>query len=519
MTLINAWVLFGLIPLYYIYKKHSAQQNSRQIHLLYLALFFMFLAMARPALKDSLNSEKFNSQDFIIALDASYSMMANDIKPNRYEAAKKLIKNLVQKHPKDRFTIFVFTSNALLISPPTTDNEISIMALDALNPKFILTKSTNLKNLFLQVAKLPMKQKNLIIFSDGGDEHDVSDIAKIAKKNSIIPYIVATGTQRGAALKKNGKYIKNTNDSIVISKINPILPDLANATHGKYYQLKSLHNINTLSNEITNQQSKKTDIQVQSYKELFYIPLILAIVLYFFSITKLGQKFLLIAPLLLLFPNKIPADVLDFYHIKKAKQAYSVKNYKEAATQFHALYASPQSYFNLASTYYKLGKYKAAAKIFSEIRTREKALKQKIYYDLGNCALKLKKYNKAKKYYIDALAFGEDGDALHNLNLLYKLHLTTKEDITKILPKNVNHSKKQNSKENSETKNKKNNSAGSKSSSQSASSQAKGGGSNKKGKKKETVSQTLKKQKGIYKFTYKAYEKINKGYTDEKEPW
>ena len=65
-----------------------------------------------------------------------------------------------------------------------------------------------------------MKQKNLILFSDGGDEHDIAALAKIAKQKGIIPYIVATATQKGAALKHNGKYIKNQNDAIVWSQGN-----------------------------------------------------------------------------------------------------------------------------------------------------------------------------------------------------------------------------------------------------------------------------------------------------------
>jgi len=509
MTLLNSWILFGLIPIYFIYKRYDNHQKQTKI--LYVSLFFMFLAMARPAYENTYVKQDFDSSDYIIAIDASYSMQADDLKPNRYTLAKMAIKKLIKLHPKDRFTLFAFTSSTLLISPPTTDTKISIMALEALNPKYILTKSTNLKNLFLSVAKLPQKQKNLIIFSDGGDEHDINSLAKIAKNNNIITYLVATATQKGAALKKDGKYIKNHNESIVISKINPMLIDLANATHGKYYQLTSLNIIDSLSNDIKIQQTKKEQIKVKTYNELFYLPLSLSIIIYFLSITKIAQKFVLALLLFVFIPNKSEAGILDFYYLNIANKSYNEKLYKDAALEFQKLSPSTRSYYNIASSYYKAGQYKRAIEFYTQIKTKNKSLKQKIYYNLGNCAVKLKKYDKAKTYYLYALYLADDSDALYNLTLIRKLKLKTSKDVAMMTPKNQQ-SKKNNT-------NKKNNKKSSNKKTSKSSSNSNASGANGSSKEKLNTIKKRNKQKGTYKFTYKAYEKINKGYIDEKEPW
>ena len=516
MTLLNAWVLFGLIPIYYIYKKHTTP--SKQTKLLYLSLLFMFLAIARPAYENAYVKENFNSHDYIIAIDASFSMQADDIKPTRYILAKQAIKKLIKEHPKDRFTLFAFTSSTLLISPPTTDYEISMMALDALNPNYILTKSTDLKNLFTMIAKLPMKQKNLIIFSDGGDERGLQALVNIVKKSSITPYIVATATKRGAALKKDGKYIKNVKDSIVISKINPMLIDLVNASKGKYYQLKTLDDITALSNDLRTQQTKKETIEVKTYKELFFIPLFFAIILFFLAVTKFAQKIFIFIPLLLLSPLPSKAGVLDFYHLSQAKQAYSEKNYKESAAMFTKTSPSPKSYYNIATAYYKAGAYKEAVKYYMQIRTKDRLLKHKIYYNLANAAVKLKKYDKAQDYYIYALALYEDADALYNLNLLRKMHLKTTKDVSKMLPHNQSNAQENKQQKNSQKK-KKQSAGKSKNASGNSSKSGSGAASSKKSKQKIQKLKASKKRKGNYRFTYKAYEKINKGYTDEKEPW
>jgi len=480
----------------------------------------MIIAMAQPALKHALHDEKFDSQDYIIAIDASYSMQANDLKPSRYEMAKKAIKKLLKLHPKDRFTLFAFTSKALLIAPPTTDTAISIDALNALNPRYILTKSTSLHNLFNTIAKSSFKQKKLIIFSDGGDEHDVSSLVSILKKNNIIPYFVATASQKGAALQKDGAYLKNANNALVISKINPSLEEIASRSDGKYYELSSLDIINTLSDDIANNQThKKAKIKVQSYKELFYIPLAIALVLYFMSITKIHQIFVFL-PLLLIYPHKADAGLLDFHYLTQAKHYYKTKEYLQSARAFDDMSPSFRSYFNAGTAYYKAKQYHTALKYFSLLKTPNKRLKALVYYDIANCAVHLMQYERAQKYYMASLALHEDKDALYNLNLLRKMHRATRPSPPNSLKnKNKKHEKKATKIKSKHSKEKKNNKSAGSSTNRSAQKSKNGAGGNKKKHKTTSVKKKKEKTNATYKMGYKAYELINKGYTDEKEPW
>ncbi len=520
MIFLNGWILFGLIPLFFLYKKQTQKENSRQTKLLYLSLLFMIIAVAQPALKNALHNEKFDSQDYIIAIDASYSMQADDLKPSRFAVAKEGIKKLFKLHPKDRFTLFAFTSKALLIAPPTTDTAISSSALDALNPRYILTKSTSLKNLFQTVAKSSFKQKKLIIFSDGGDEHNVASLVSLLKKNNIIPYFVATASQKGAALKKDGSYIKDANGALVISKINPSLKAIAADSGGKYYELNSLGVIEQLSNDITtNTTDKNINIKVQSYKELFYIPLSIALILFFISVTKLHQLFVLI-PLLLLFPYKANAGILDFYYLKKANSAYKEKHYLQSARAFDDMSPSFQSYFNAGTAYYKAHQYHTALKYFSLLKTPDKRLKALVYYDIANCAVHLKQYKRAQKYYMASLALHKDKDALYNLNLLRKLHLFTLPSPPNALDdKKPKKEKKQIKEKAKHSKENNKNKANGNSSNQNAQLSKNGAAENKKKHKSGARKKKKEKSQASYKMGYKAYELINKGYTNEKEPW
>ena len=519
MVLLNGWVLFGLLPLYFIYRR--LQNPSRQTRALFGVVVLLFFAMARPALPNSFQKERFDTRDYIVALDVSYSMQATDIKPSRYLVAKEAIKKLLRSHPKDRFTLFAFTSKTLLISPPTTDTAISMLALDALNPEYILTKSTNLVNLFETVAQLPMKHKNLIIFSDGGDDHDIKKLATIATKNSITPYIVATATAKGAALKKNDRYIKDSNDAIVVSKINPMLPDLANATHGKYYKLTSSDMLDALSSDITTQETKKQQIQTKTYRELFYYPLGVAIVLFLLVVTKIARFLSPFLPLGLLLSNSADASVLDFYHLDQAQKNYKAHHYNQAAESFAQASPSVQSYYNIATSLYKAGRYRDALEVYSQIKTTDKKLKQRIYYNMANAAAKSQHFDKAIEFYINALILDpHDKDARYNLDLLRSMKLTkTPKDRADMMPRT--HHKKE-AKKTAKTKQSDQTSGGSskKKSNPNSGEKSNGGGGNAQKKQRQnSITHPKNQPKGVYTFTYKAYEKINKGYTDEKEPW
>ncbi len=520
MTLLYPWVLFGFIPLYFLYKSDASpkeKEKKRQKYLLYITLFFALLALSRPVMINTPSEQKFDAKDYIIALDASFSMQADDLKPTRYDAAKKNIKRILKSLSKDRFSIFAFTSNTMLISPPTTDSTISMMALNSLEPKYILTKGTSLLSLFKSIAKTSYKQKNLIIFTDGGEDRDLNELVQLCKKNSIIPYIVATGSNSGATLKKENKPILDTNKNLVISKINPLLEPLAKECNGEYYELHTNKDIaKEIIADIKNKNSDiKSTIKVLSYKELFMFPLVIALLSFFISVTKLQQFFIFI-PLFLLPYQSHAASLFDFYHNNKANQAYKSKKFIVAAKEFKKISPSPKSYYNSATAYYKAKNYKKAIELFSQIQSTNPKLKQNIFYNLANCAVKLKKYKRAKRYYQKALALGFDKDAFYNLSLLYKLGVKEQKNLSDMLPKKRKQ-KKEVTKQNQKKSTSK--SASSKSN-QKASQKSNGSGKNKKKKKQnQNLQLTKHKNKSKYKLGYKAYELINKGYTNEKHPW
>ena len=531
MTLLYPFMFFLFIPLFALYKYENLSQSKhkkREKVLLYLSVAFAILALGRPVVLNSLEKQKFDAADFIIAIDASFSMQATDLEPSRYDVAKNALAQIINALPKNRFSIFAFTSNAILISPPTTDGAISLMALDSLEPKYIMTKGTSISELLKTVSKMTYETKSLIIFSDGGEENDLGALVKLAKKNNIIPFVVAMGTSGGSTLTLNGQNLKDEKNNLVISRVNPILKDFATLSHGKYYELDSTNAdvVNSVVGDINAMSDKKQKAQmsVRSYKELFYFPIILSVMVFLMAVTKIHQLYVFL-PLLFL-PNAGHSSLLDFYHLQNANAAFKEQNYALSAKEFERLTPSVQSYYNKAVAHYQVGQYTKAVKIFGEIQTTDASLKQKILYNMGNCAVKLTKYSRAKIYYQKALNLGYDEDAFHNLTLLYSLGLQEKVEVSNMMPKEEVRKNTQASKKNDVKKTQKEEAKQEAKSSSGESNQKAGessdGSSNAKSKSKQEKKATQKSDKTVdskHTMGYKAYELINKGYTNEKRPW
>ncbi|MCJ7766004.1 MAG: tetratricopeptide repeat protein, partial [Thiovulaceae bacterium] len=313
--------------------------------------------------------------------------------------------------------------------------------------------------------------------------------------------------------------VKDENSNIVISRINPILKDFAFKSGGKYYELDSSTK-SIVSNIIADLESdtkkaEPTSIEVLSFTELFWIPLLIAILLFFAAVTKIHQLYLVLLPLAVL-PDTSHAYLLDFYHLDRADSFYHKKEYLDSSKELEKVTPGVESFYNIGVAYYKDRQYKKAIQTFSKIKSTDRAVKQKLFYNMGNCAVALKKYERAKTYYRQALALGYDEDSLYNLSLLYRLKLEQKKDVSKMLPKK---SSEQSTKAANKDKDKDKSKSGSSKSEQNAGESSSGSAADSKKSSEEKVQKSNKTEKAQYKIGYKAYELINKGYTDEKHPW
>jgi Ca-activated chloride channel family protein len=471
------------------------------------------VTLSRPVQEEALQEASIEAKDIIIALDVSYSMKATDISPTRYDFAKETISALLQSNPGDNIMLIAFTTNPLLLSPPTTDHALINVALENLNPEFILTKGTSLEKLFKKLSSMKMGHKNLVLITDGGEENKLEKLTTLVENANISLTVLALGTKQGTTIQnKDGNLLKDKEDNLVISRINPLLESLASSVSGAYFTASSTAKAtaDNLNDALKNNADKAQSVEKMQrhYLELYQIPLSLALLLFFMVHTR-TVKYLLI--LFTLLGVQAEASMLDNYHLNRAYKSYQEADFNETKRQLKQIkMRSLQSQMVLANTYYKQRAFKKAIQTYKSIRSTSPKTKQQLYYNIANAYAMLESYDKAKTYYTKALQLGEDKDAEYNLHLVALLSDQKSADLGIAHPKSQDSSssKSESQEETKESKSEDEPSSGS------------GGGGESQTQKEQEKSKLLSDgTQEQHPLGSKVYELINKGYIREKQPW
>ncbi len=394
----------------------------------FIALFWMIVALARPVTTTPMPHHAKQGETIFLAIDASASMMAQDLKPSRYEFAKRSIEALLRRDNTHRFALLAFTTNALILSPPTRDKALIEAALAAFRPDFVLTHGTSLAQLLRYVAKFEGEEKKLVIFSDGGDGGDLDALLQQAKRGKITIYGVACATRRGATIPTARGPLRDESGRIVISMLNPLLADLSIESGGAFIEKKDPEAVaEAIEGALGDRRLEEAEATVRT-QEWFWVPLSLGLL--FFLAGTLGwrttgrwrwgwRRWIAAGSAAILCTMPAKAGVLDLWHLKRGYEDYAKGSYEAALSHFKAV--SPptfESRYAQASTLYRLGAYKKAGRLLMGLKSSDPDLKRRVWYNLGNCAAKLGHYESARDYYAKALALGFDKDAMANLETI-----------------------------------------------------------------------------------------------------
>jgi len=192
--------------------------------------------------------------EIIFVLDVSISMLAEDVKPNRLERAKREIAHMVKTLKEDRVGIVVFAARAFTLLPyPTTDYEnVFLRVLDMINEHYVrfVPYGTNIGNAFMAAMDSFSKEerKKVIILLTDGEEQIIrrSQVAEAIKllleKKDISTHIVGIGdTKKASRIPKRDEhgnikgYETTEEGEIVYTKPDPrLLREIAEMVRGVY---------------------------------------------------------------------------------------------------------------------------------------------------------------------------------------------------------------------------------------------------------------------------------------------
>jgi len=208
-----------------------------------LAILFLILALTRPRWGYQWEDLHQRGVDVIVALDVSNSMLAEDIKPNRLERAKRKISDLLDMMEGDRIGLVAFAGTSFVQCPLTLDYGAARLFLSAIDTQLIPVQGTALGNAIKTSVKAfrsqEKKSKALILITDGEDQTGKAlSAAKLAGDQGVKIYTIGIGGEIGAPLPNSsgaGGFRKNQQGEVILSKLDETtLQQIALETGGSY---------------------------------------------------------------------------------------------------------------------------------------------------------------------------------------------------------------------------------------------------------------------------------------------
>ena len=285
-------LLLLLIPYiiwYFLYRRHSeptlrmsdtyAYQyapKSWKIKLINLPMLLrcltftlVVIVLARPMTSNSWSRQHVEGIDIMLAMDISTSMLAEDVSPNRMEAAKDVAQEFINSRPNDNIGLTIFAGESFTQCPMTTDHAALLSLLH--NVRTDLTASglvedgtaigMGLANAVSRLRDAKAKSKIVILLTDGSNNMgDISPMtaAQIAKTYGIRVYTIGLGTNGPA------RYPISVNGSTQYIQANgeidyQTLKNIALTTNGQFYRASSRQELSQIYKDIDKLEKTKLD--------------------------------------------------------------------------------------------------------------------------------------------------------------------------------------------------------------------------------------------------------------------
>ncbi len=243
------------------------------MRLIRLALWFVGVALiiaglARPQWGSAIEIIEQRGVQVMIALDISYSMLSQDLKPSRLDRAKLEISDLVSQLDGDEIGVVLFSGASFIQFPLTTDYATARAYLNHAGPNMITRQGTvigeAIGTAMAGFNNQRVSQKVIVIMSDGENhEGDPVAAARQAADEDAVIYTVGFGSPEGGAIPEYGErgtttgYHQDAQGRPVISQLDEVtLQQVAEAGGGRYFRADGGGAIAGLADEIQSFQDE-----------------------------------------------------------------------------------------------------------------------------------------------------------------------------------------------------------------------------------------------------------------------
>ena len=278
----------------YAYQFAHKSWRMRLFHLPMLLRCIVFIlvvvVMARPQTMNSWDSRSTEGIDIMMAMDVSTSMLAEDLKPNRMEAAKSVAAEFISDRHDDNIGLTIFAGEAFTQCPMTTDHTSLLNIMQGVKTDIVtrglISDGTavgmGLANAVSRLKESKAKSKVVILLTDGSNNMgDISPMtaAQIAKSLGIRVYTIGVGTNKVAPypmpVAGGVQYV-----NIPVEIDTKTLSDIAAVTDGNFYRATNNKELKQIYKDIDKLEKTKMNVKRFSKRYEAYQPFALAAVLF-----------------------------------------------------------------------------------------------------------------------------------------------------------------------------------------------------------------------------------------------
>ena len=249
-----------------------------------IAFVMLVLILARPQTTNNWKNTETEGIDIMIALDISSTMLAEDLKPNRLEAAKDVATEFISGRPNDNIGITLFAAESFTQCPITVDHAVLLNLFQNIKCGIIEDGTAigmGIANSVTRLKDSKAKSKVVILLSDGSNNKgDISPLtaAEIAKSFGIRVYTIGVGTNGLAPYPyPTAAGVQYINIPVEIDE--QTMNQIAETTDGKYFRATSNSKLKEVYQEIDKLEKTKLNVKAYSKRQENYQPFALILFL------------------------------------------------------------------------------------------------------------------------------------------------------------------------------------------------------------------------------------------------
>ncbi len=287
-----------------LFPKRSGAKSGIKFISFLIAVVLLIFALANPQVGSKIEEVKQVGIDVYILLDVSLSMTAEDIKPSRLDKAKFEISKLIRKLQGDRIGLIVFSGQAYVQFPLTTDYSAANLFLSAVDVTSVPQPGTAISSA-IELAMKSFKEeaetkKAIVVITDGEDhEGQLKSVVEDAAGKGVNIYAIGLGDPSGAPIPIYNSagvrtdFKKDNKGEVVLTKLDETtLQEITSIGNGKYYRgTNTSDELDKIYNDLAKiEESEFGATKITEYEDRFHYLLIPALLLLIFELLVSSNK-------------------------------------------------------------------------------------------------------------------------------------------------------------------------------------------------------------------------------------